>query len=124
MKQAVDSLKVLSYELVDGNRYDNGVALVMIKGLSLYGEKEVDRWAISWGSGGVLCKKPFDDGNYYFVLQPSPSNRDDEFISDHRFDTAMEAYTFWLAHKDNMPQLQNELSRYNQWLQETGEKNG
>lgn len=47
-----------------------------------------ERWAIYWGS--FCLSREVDD----FVYECIPSNRDDKFLKDTRFDSAEEAFDF------------------------------
>lgn len=59
-----------------------------------------ERWAICRQS--ACLNKTAVAGKYYFVEEPLPSARDDEYLADCRFATAAEACEFWLCHFEDI----------------------
>lgn len=55
-----------------------------------YGRDNIERWKIMLGGISCLSKKYKE-----FEVEPQPSSRTDEYLKDHRFDSAEEALEFW-----------------------------
>jgi len=79
----IEDLKVMSYQL------DVFQRLIDVRLERVPQENGIDKWAIR-ETGCCLAK----DGEW--EIEPMPSNRDDAFLERCRWDTAIDAYAFWL----------------------------
>lgn len=70
----------------------------------------IDLWAIQRGSE-CLCKIPNKHGYFTFDYEPLPSNRDESYYIDYRFNDAIEAYDFWNSFRAKI------LATQNEWLE-------
>lgn len=58
-------------------------------------DREKGRWAIVISGGGCFSKSLLD-----FKDEMLPSSREENFLEDTRFDSAEEAFAFWLKHRE------------------------
>lgn len=88
----LEDLKVIEYELavVDGFFYN--VTLRLRSGINR------ERWSISLGDS-CLSKTPDERGRLGFEFELIPSSRTEDYYREYRFDTAENAYRFWLENK-------------------------
>ena len=101
----LSDLPVLRYELL----YEPHFNTVFIE--KRYGI-DCDRWAIATSGRDCLSKEPTPDGRYLFYLESMPSDRDDEYYQEFRFDTAEDAYAFWVDNRASIVATQMERLEY------------
>ncbi|MBD3251237.1 hypothetical protein GF380_02075 [Candidatus Uhrbacteria bacterium] len=58
-------------------------------------------WAIRRAEG-ICLHKVAADGVYHFIIEPLPSNRNDEYFKETRFESASEALAFWDNNRDRI----------------------
>lgn len=109
MKNALVGLKISEYTLLFDEKSLRTVVL-KLRQRRLPDGRIVDLWAISQ-SGDCLGKTPDQHGYFTFDFEPLPSSRDELHYQEYRFDSAEEAYQFWL---DNRPKI---LATQDEWLE-------
>jgi len=97
----IQNLKITEYELLFDKPALRSVVLQLRRG------RGCERWSIS-RAGDCLSKTPNEHGYFTFDYEPLPSSRDDEYYHEYRFDTAEEAYQFWVDNRSKIPATQTE----------------
>lgn len=81
----LENLEIASY-ILERDSYRGDITLDRMHG---FDDNPVDRWAIRRGGYETLRT----DGKW--VIEATPSDRDEEYYKTHRWKTAEDAYEFW-----------------------------
>jgi len=94
-------LKVLKYELYFKKEFCQEITLDLIKGI------DCERWAIKIGE--FTLGKTMVEGMLVFYKDPLPSERDEEYYKEYRWDNKEDAIKFW---EDNEEEIKKMYRRW------------